>query len=66
MYSLITNQNQFVCFSEENKNYYLSDSKNADLIVIISPQKEQETIKLYQSIIGLFLTPVSSVIKINQ
>lgn len=58
MYSLMTNQNQFVCFSEENSNYYLSDSKNTDLIVIFSPQREQETIKLYQQIIGVFLIPV--------
>lgn len=58
MYSLITNQNQFVCFSEENSNYYLSDFKNTDLIVIFSPQREQETIKLYQQIIGVFLIPV--------
>lgn len=65
MYSLMTNQNQFVCFSEDNSNYYLSDFENTDLILITSPQKEQETIKLYQSIIGLFLTPVSNVIKIN-
>ena len=58
MYSLMPNQNQFVCFSEENSNYYLSDSKNTDLIVIFSPQREQETIKLYQQIIGVFLIPV--------
>lgn len=58
MYSLMTNQNQFVCFSEESSNYYLSDFKNTDLIVIFSPQREQETIKLYQQIIGVFLIPV--------
>ena len=58
MYSLITNQNQFACFSEENSNYYLSDFKNTDLIVIFSPRREQETIKLYQQIMGVFLIPV--------
>ena len=65
MYSLMTNQNQFVCFSEESSKYYLSDFKNTDSILIISPQKEQETIKLYQAIIGVFLTPVSNMIGIN-
>jgi hypothetical protein len=58
MYLLITNHNRFLCFSEENKNYYLSELKNSDLVIISSPQKEQETIKLYQNIADVFLIPV--------
>lgn len=65
VYCLMTNHNQFLCFSEENKDYYLSEFKNSNLVIIHSPQKEQETIKLYQAIIGVFLTPVSNVIGIN-
>ena len=65
VYCLMTNHNQFLCFSEESKHYYLSEFKNLDLVIIHSPQKEQETIKLYQAIIGVFLTPVSNVIGIN-
>ena len=50
---------------EEDDIYYLSDQKNSNLVVIHSAQKEQETITLYQSIIGVFLTPVSIEIEIN-
>ena len=58
-FCLLTKHGEFLCFSEEDDLYYLSDSKNSNLVVIHSAQKEQETITLYQNIIGVFLTPVS-------
>lgn len=65
VFCLLTKHGEFLCFSEEDDIYYLSDSTNSDLVVIQSAQKEQETITLYQNISGVFLTPVSVEIEIN-
>ena len=59
-YLLLTSKSEFLCFSPASKEYYLWPIKNPDLIFLSSPQKEQETIKLYSNIIGMFLTPVLS------
>jgi len=50
-YLLTTSKSEFLCFST---------TKNSDLVVLCSPQKEQETIKLYSDLMGVFLTPVLS------
>ncbi len=59
-YLLLTSKSEFLCFSPTLNEYYLSTTKTSDLVVLFSPQKEQETINLYSNIIGMFLTPVLS------
>ena len=59
-YLLITSKSEFLCFSPISNEYYLSTTKNSDVVFLASPQKEQETIKLYSDLMGVFLTPVLS------
>lgn len=44
----------------EKQNRLKEAGWNSDLVVLCSPQKEQETIKLYSDLMGVFLTPVLS------
>ncbi len=58
VYYLISSHGEYLCYSPNNKIYYLSDNRNSDSVFIFSPQNELETIRLYQTITGIFLTTI--------